>query len=1641
MKTKVPIVIVFLLIFISILTSVNAIPSEDLPYTELGQYAITPDGKHAYINNDKAFIMAPTEIHGSGWTYLNFTAKQFTGDIDLALGFDTTHLKPKRAEFYKPHFDNYTQDHTIYNVTGVFYERSAEVLDIGNEYNFYNGKQWVVEYYQPNYNYSKCYPGFENNCIPDNYTTETLVIAFDSILPSPPIIEGNNYTITYHNKRITDWLDITDRFSVLPESIHNNYDGKNKWYYVKEQPIVAGTEYQIRIYVDAPPQLGEHTYKYDVVMEPSGQSFAPANSNGNLFILDPYWNTSWSWRTFITYNQSAINGTHTNIPLQFYFNLDGLKDNGADIRLTYENGTGMPREIEFYNSTSNNGSLFLLANTSDTGFWLYGGNPSATEPAADSAYGSEPVWNSEVENAYIMGGDANDSTSNDRHLTEIGTITYPELDYGIVAYADWTNSNKMGGINKGASPGAGNYQITIRFKKDGAPSADYDPCIVAIGTGLNMFKAVIEPTTGTAKIVARGAGVYSEYDSTVDIGDDAWHTVVYRRNSTEHAVIIDGTKYFATLTARDITADNIYVGIQDNPSYDYINSAYIGMILIESTARSDNYESTRHNNLNNPTAAGTAVFYSSVGEIQYYVDSLHYNVTAPYNHTIESDGTITANRTISASDDTNWTAYSTENTSWVFTTAVTPAGYTNFTLYGDNLDNFTATNLTAFTQYNLINSSGTVEQQTTDGDGVATYDVNLFAGDYWIEKEAVVTEYIPPNPTSFANTTGNFWVNYTWSAGVGNVTDSYNISQNGTWVNGSLTAYNNSSVGAHGYSNIIVYAYNNSGIGTLSASSITDNVTVPNNAITISNVSASYMLNEGETLYIDANYADDDGDTPTFGDNSSDWNVDTATGVVSWVPADGEDGTYNWYINVTDGYGSTDTQAFTVIVNNSIYDPTVTLLSQTPSVIYQNSTGYMNISYGITHSASGLNNTSVSFIYRNYDPLSACSNHSIRPPTNNRATEWDLDGRILRAANRNETLNFEDNATITGGNIFDWSGLDENSTRLTIVPVNSTYTLVYVNGTIHDIMPQSWYLDRSDLQEAPKTLMGIHKSQNLLIKSWNIEIFKGNYDHITAGYTDTALESNPALHPSDANPLNYYYVNDSYDPSTDGDPLTSGYAVYMGSGNASEWIDHVYSPHANSSYVRAFINNTILNQYINTTEISYLYLTSNTPSSKPYYINVTDVASSTNVSFADTNVLWAGDATLTQQSYTPNTWLSFMKEDITFDHKLYVADNNDVWSNSTLSSTVVGAGLFPPTKPTFYSFHNGYVDYDMNGTYYGTIQVQIGVSSDPDGGNVTHNMTSHYGNGTLIEVINNASYPANGVFTNISFDTTSYSTLENYTLKVVATDDEGETATTWLGVNFTINYDNFSFSNAAISPSAIRENEPFTVSIDINDTDGTIANAIVKINGGNYSMVNTVGDTWAYVFTGTSVPTRYEIDNFYAQDNLGAWNSTISTLYIDALPSTGTGSSGGISPRIIPEIIPEPIVNVTEEIIIKPLANISEIIERLVSEDVIKIVKFNFDFNSQIFEKEIYIENATRCEFTSDVIIACDVDDDIVTVKFKYEPDGMIYTHSDSITLYADGYSEYREVDIYVVNFADPVWWIMLIVIVGAVVLYRRNKK
>lgn len=214
--------------------------------------------------------------------------------------------------------------------------------------------------------------------------------------------------------------------------------------------------------------------------------------------------------------------------------------------------------------------------------------------------------------------------------------------------------------------------------------------------------------------------------------------------------------------------------------------------------------------------------------------------------------------------------------------------------------------------------TGILSWKTAGGDGAKdgrTYGWSINVTDGYgssMGKEFFVTVYgnLPGNPTGFDHTTGNFWVNHTWLAGAN--TDSFNVSVNGIWDNGSAALYRNTTGSPHEWVNISVAGYNAS--SQLLSDFVKRDIRISNNLIKLTNVSDRYFLNEGDSLYIDADFSDYDGDTGNFSTNAEKGIFDPSTGVLSWNTATGDGGIYNWLISVTDGYGSISTWQFKVIV-------------------------------------------------------------------------------------------------------------------------------------------------------------------------------------------------------------------------------------------------------------------------------------------------------------------------------------------------------------------------------------------------------------------------------------------------------------------------------------------------------------------------------------------------------------------------------------------------------------------------------------------------------------------------------------------------------------------------------------------------------
>lgn len=185
--------------------------------------------------------------------------------------------------------------------------------------------------------------------------------------------------------------------------------------------------------------------------------------------------------------------------------------------------------------------------------------------------------------------------------------------------------------------------------------------------------------------------------------------------------------------------------------------------------------------------------------------------------------------------------------------------------------------------------------------------------------------YTPPAPANLVYTTGNFWVNNTWEAGAGVTTDSYNVSVNGPWTNGTTTTYYNSSVGAHGWSNISVYAFNNSGGGSLNSTPAALNTQVANN-VPVQTLADTWAITAGNLLTFTVSATDADSDPLSHSTNATKGSFNPA-GKYSWMPASADVGTYLWSFSSSDGFGGTASNTTTITVTD--IPPSMTFINGT----------------------------------------------------------------------------------------------------------------------------------------------------------------------------------------------------------------------------------------------------------------------------------------------------------------------------------------------------------------------------------------------------------------------------------------------------------------------------------------------------------------------------------------------------------------------------------------------------------------------------------------------------------------------------------------------------------------------------------------
>lgn len=507
--------------------------------------------------------------------------------------------------------------------------------------------------------------------------------------------------VELYNSNTNTWKTLPLSFTLLSKT----YQNCDKWYYVKDISIISNKNYMIRIWIETPISTNINKGKYLFAVKPSFETIQQSINNNRLYVLDPWFNTSFTdrQRIIITTNGTIIPQNY-QILLNVTYNLS-MQNDFDDLRFTNSSNGSLPYWIEFKNNSNYanvwvNLSDEIIHPNTDVIYMYFGNNQVSSK--------------SNITKTMVFGDDYTGILINILKWDEIDTLD----DY-------ITQNNKLffsgGNLVHGDVGISSNktylrpfiYETYIRTDelnsryigiKDNSNNVVYLDFVymISLHTDNNLY--VWED--------GNNRGIKGTYN----INTDYWLKI---------EVLSTGAKWYWSIDNKE-NWNLLYTSVYSLESPLKIGvSIYNGQVEIDNTF-------IRKYIVNKPII--------SYNVTEYYTTTLYYNSTSNYNHTIELDGTIIVNRSLNLIDNTHWSAKSTNITYWVFTKQINKSGYTNFTIENNNLNNFTV-KLKQYSYYNLSNSS-LVNTFSTNQYGTANIDINLIPDDYYIN--FINQSLIPP---------------------------------------------------------------------------------------------------------------------------------------------------------------------------------------------------------------------------------------------------------------------------------------------------------------------------------------------------------------------------------------------------------------------------------------------------------------------------------------------------------------------------------------------------------------------------------------------------------------------------------------------------------------------------------------------------------------------------------------------------------------------------------------------------------------------------------------------------------------------------------------------------------------------------------
>jgi hypothetical protein len=370
------------------------------------------EGNTVRISLNDAYIEAtPATLTSSGWVDVTFWTRYYDGAVDVVYGFNgLDNVKAINPQVWESHIETKTRQAVVTKTEEfipdkVISTNTLAKVPLGTDLSL-NTKYVEIVRETTNIGY-----------VTDNVTGKTPAtiqytqkLAYDSYDS-----KTGAYSIKSTSLGVEEYTEVVTDYNERPQPVVNtlSYAGANKWDIAQYKTVVKNEVQKTRVWIDIPfGGINTVSGKYNIGIKPSSLTLQQAKDQGKLWLLDPWYNASWSYRKSMVLHLDDATQTDYQCKIIVHYQGATVDDvTGAfgtaivhtpsasvtdfdDLRFTTSNGS---TEMSYWIETKTDSTSATCwvkvptvnGSSSDTTVYIYYGNAGA---AAASTYNALIVY-------------------------------------------------------------------------------------------------------------------------------------------------------------------------------------------------------------------------------------------------------------------------------------------------------------------------------------------------------------------------------------------------------------------------------------------------------------------------------------------------------------------------------------------------------------------------------------------------------------------------------------------------------------------------------------------------------------------------------------------------------------------------------------------------------------------------------------------------------------------------------------------------------------------------------------------------------------------------------------------------------------------------------------------------------------------------------------------------------------------------------------------------------------------------------------------------------------------------------------------------------------------------------------------------